>query len=103
MQHRISYNPGQNIWNKIDKSSKTGHGKKSLISTFAGFFFDCYYQSLIFGRETEHWAMSPLKFGIFLIFPYFLRSLVLSCFATHEATQIPKFAVLDIIFCFTCG
>ena len=26
--------PGQSIWNKIEKSSKTGQGKKSLISTF---------------------------------------------------------------------
>ena len=47
------YNPGQNIWNKIEKSSKTGQDKKSLISTFAC-FFDCYCQSLIFGRETGH-------------------------------------------------
>ena len=31
------YNPGQNIWNKIEKSSKTGEDKKSLISTFACF------------------------------------------------------------------
>ena len=31
------YNPGQNIWNKIKKSSKTGQKKKSLISTFPSF------------------------------------------------------------------
>ena len=31
------YNPGQNIWNKIEKPSKTGEDKKSLISTFACF------------------------------------------------------------------
>ena len=31
------YNLGQNIWNKIEKSSKTGQDKKSLISTFACF------------------------------------------------------------------
>ena len=31
------YNPGQNIWNKIEKSSKTGQEKESLISTFAWF------------------------------------------------------------------
>ena len=31
------YNPGQNIWNKIEKSSKIGQEKKSLISTFACF------------------------------------------------------------------
>ena len=32
------YDPGQNIWHKIEKSSKTGGDKKSLISTFACFF-----------------------------------------------------------------
>ena len=31
------YNPGKNIWKKIEKSGKTGQGKKSLISTFARF------------------------------------------------------------------
>ena len=31
------YNPGKNIWNKIEKSSKIGQDKKSLISTFACF------------------------------------------------------------------
>ena len=31
------YNPGQDILNKIEKSSKTGQDKKSLISTFACF------------------------------------------------------------------
>ena len=33
----VNYNPGQNIWNKIKKSSKTGQDKKVLISTFACF------------------------------------------------------------------
>ena len=32
-----AYNPGQNIWNKIDESSKTGQDKKRLISTFSHF------------------------------------------------------------------
>ena len=32
-----NYNPGQNIWNKIEESSKTGQEKKSVISTFACF------------------------------------------------------------------
>ena len=31
------HNPGQNIWNKIEKPSKIGQDKKSLISTFACF------------------------------------------------------------------
>ena len=33
----FTYNPGQNIWSRIEKSSKTGQDKKSLISTFACF------------------------------------------------------------------
>ena len=36
----ICYNPGENIWSKVKKSSKIGYGKKnkkSLISTFACF------------------------------------------------------------------
>ena len=32
---KIICNPGKNICNKIEKSSKTGQKKKSLISTFA--------------------------------------------------------------------
>ena len=32
-----AYNPGQYIWNRIEKSSKTGQDKKSLISTFECF------------------------------------------------------------------
>ena len=31
------YNPGQNIWNKIGKSSKTERDKKGVLSTFACF------------------------------------------------------------------
>ena len=33
-----NYNPGQSIWNRIEKSSKAGQVKKSLISTFAYFW-----------------------------------------------------------------
>ena len=32
-----SDNPGKKNWKKIEKSSKTGQGKKSLISIFACF------------------------------------------------------------------
>ena len=32
-----NYNFGQNIWNKINKSSETGQDKKILIPTFACF------------------------------------------------------------------
>ena len=30
------------------------------------------FPNLISGRDTRHWAISPPKFGIFLIFLYFL-------------------------------
>ena len=33
----LIYNLRQNIWNKIEKSSKSRQGKKILISTFACF------------------------------------------------------------------
>ena len=33
-------NPGQNIWNTIENSSKAGQDKKSLISNFVCFFTD---------------------------------------------------------------
>ena len=33
----FSDNPGGNIWNKIEKSSKMGQDRKILISTFAFF------------------------------------------------------------------
>ena len=33
----MNYNPGQNICNKIERFSKTGQDKKSLISAFACF------------------------------------------------------------------
>ena len=33
----FSYNPEQSIWNKMEKSSETGQGQKSLVSIFAWF------------------------------------------------------------------
>ena len=51
-RNRCTYNPGQSIWNKIEKSSKTGEVKKSLISTFACFW--TAIASLVSGRETGH-------------------------------------------------
>ena len=49
---RSDYNPGQNIWNKIEKSSKSGQKKKFDI--YFCVFFNYYYQSLISERETGH-------------------------------------------------
>ena len=57
--HASIYDPGQNISNKIEKSSKIGHGKKSFYV-----FSNCCCQRLISLPKSE----------IFLIFPNPLRS-----------------------------
>ena len=44
-------------------------GQEKIDISICG-FFDCYCQSLISRRGTGHWAMSPPRFEIFLIFPY---------------------------------
>ena len=31
------YNPGQNVWNNIEKFSESGHEKKGLVSILACF------------------------------------------------------------------
>ena len=64
--------------NREIQSNWTGQEKFDIYFCL---FFDCYCQSLISGGETGHWAMSPPKFKIFLIFPYFLRSLSLKSFS----------------------
>ena len=55
-----SDNPGQNIWNKIEKSCKNGQDRKSLISTFACFL-------------TAFAKLASVQFEIFLEFATFLR------------------------------
>ena len=42
---------GQNIGNKVKKSSTTGQDLKTLMFIFS-YFLDCYWQRLISGRET---------------------------------------------------
>ena len=59
---------GQNIWNKVKKSCKTGQDKKSFVSTFTGYFY-YYCQDLISGRRSRNWEMSAPKFEIFPTFP----------------------------------
>ena len=81
------------ISSKIEKSSKIGQNKKSLIPFFA-YFFDWYCQTLISWRETDHWAIPTPKFEICLIFPNFQGSSL----ALHT-----KFVILDIKVRFSCG
>ena len=76
-----SDNPGQNIWHKVKKYSKIGQDYKNLISNFPCF-------------------MSPPKFDIFLTFPNFLRSYVLSRSATRVLSLISSVVLLVAIW--TC-
>ena len=84
-----NYNPGQNIWNKIQKHSKNWTGRENFDIYFC-VFFDCYVRELISGRRNGRQAMSPSKFEIFQIFSYFPRYQVLSRQASHESTRIPS-------------
>ena len=79
-------NPGQNIWDKIEKFTKTGQEKKSLISAFV-YFFGCYCQSGNSGRETLGYVST--KIWDFPNISLFRKILSLS--ATREANCIPSF------------
>ena len=78
-------NPGQNIWDKIEKFTKTGQEKKSLISAFV-YFFGCYCQSGNSGRETLGYVST--KIWDFPNISLFRKILSLS--ATREANCIPS-------------
>ena len=66
------FNPVKNIWNKIDKSGKTGQEKKILITTLNCFLTAIAKVYFLKGRLGN---MSPPKFEIFYIslFPKILR------------------------------
>ena len=48
---------------------------------------DCYLKNFVSGKKNGHEALSPPNLDFFLIFPNLLRSSVLSCSATREATR----------------
>ena len=59
--------------------------------------FSCVVaKTFIFGRDSGHYAKPILNFKIFIEFPHFLRPLVLSCLATHEATHTFQLLVVTI-------
>ena len=69
------YNPAQNIWNKIEKSNKTGQDKKSLTSTFA-----CFLTATATVEVLERRLGTRLCFHLILGFSqYFLISLDPKC------------------------
>ena len=62
---------------------------KSSISVFQA------WQNFHFGGGAERGVMILWSVEIFLIFPYFLRSLVLSYLATRQAARIYQFISIN--------
>ena len=54
-----SYNPGQNIWNKIEKSNKIRQEKKGLISTFVCFLTAIAKIEFLEGRPGAGLCLHP--------------------------------------------
>ena len=66
----IAYNLGQNIWNKMEKSSKTGQEKKSMVSILTCFLTAFAKVYFLEGRLGTSLCVNPkLRF-----FFYFLIS-----------------------------
>ena len=68
------YNPVQNIWKKVKKSSKIGQEQKSLITASAQFLIAI--NKIFFLEERIGTRLFPPNFNIFLIFLNFQRYLV---------------------------
>ena len=66
-----SHNPGENIWNKVQKSSKIRQDQKTLVSIFVYFLTTIAKVQFLEGRLGPRLSLSKLE--IFLIFPNLLR------------------------------
>ena len=92
-----NYNPGQNIWNKIGKSSKTIKDKKSLISTFACFLTAIAKVWFLEGRPDTGRHVST-QIWYFLSISLFPKIPSLKSFGHSWGNSYTKFAILDITF-----
>ena len=89
----------QNIWKKLEKSSKTGQDKKSLILTFA-----CFWLLLPkFNFWKGDWVLDYFSTQIwdFPNISLFPKTLSLKSFGNSWGNSCTKFAILDITFRFT--
>ena len=87
-----SYKSRQNIWNKIEKSSKIGQSKKDLIFTLACFWLNSPKFSFLKGDYT---ILGYISFQNWAFFK--------SRFVTREGFCITKFYIVDVKFPFTFG
>ena len=81
----LIYNLGQKIGDKFTKLRKIGFSMECVTADFLQFFTK-KRQNLAFGWPAGNSPSNPSILGIFFKFPNFLRSCVLSCSETREAT-----------------
>ena len=84
------YNLEQRVGDKLTKLSKIHFSMECFTADFLGFFTK-KRQNLVFGWTAGYSPSNPSNSGIFLKFPNFLRSEVLSCSVTREATRTLTF------------
>ena len=90
---RSMYYHSRNIWGKLCDIAHYGRG---WVSVFRGIFTSTGRVFILGGGgggEAGGWATNLWSFGIFLILPNFLRSQVLSCAGTCEATYMHHFII----------
>ena len=75
------------IRQNFDTGTRKGQEREPLI-TASAWSFTALEKSYTYGAKTGHWALSPPYFHLFLAFPNFLKSKVLSCLTTREATHM---------------
>ena len=90
----------RNIWNKIEKSSKTGQDKKSLISTSACILTATVKVWFLEGRPTTNVYTLIWDYLNISSFPTILY---LKPSGNSWSNSYTKFDILDIKFRFTCG
>ena len=96
----FTYNPRQNISNKMEKSGKLT-GKESLVFIFS-YFYLLLPKSNIFKGDWALGYVSTQIWGFPNIF-YFPNILSLSSFCNSWSNTYNKFTILDIIFRLACG
>ena len=92
-------------------SGGAGRGGGGLISTFPCSFaaagrvwFVCVCVCVLGGGGGGGLAVCPLRFEVFLIFPYFLGYFLnLGSFDGSWRNSCTRFAIVDVAFRFTCG
>ena len=90
------HNLGQKVGDKFTKLSRIGFSVECFAADFLRFFTE-KHQNLASGWMAGYSPSNLGISGILLKFPGFLRSLVLTCEATREATKILQHFHTDMV------